>query len=231
MKSLFVSILVLVLGMPSQAQVRVVGPTQSPPHKLVRLSLEGEMNSAVWFPTPLGVGDGEAIGEKGERFVFAAPPGRYDLLIVFTTNGKLGQSSHTVTIGADPGPTPPPPGPTPIPPGPTPGPTPPPAPVLVGRAHLSYVLPDFPTPSQAALRVDPGLRSELAALDAGWRSYLRSEEDLDRLRLRSVIDNAVAGGAPLPLIVVQDAAGRVVSILGESTARGVVDHVKKLRGR
>jgi hypothetical protein len=140
-------LLLLILAGPVWADpVRIVGPTEVAPYKIVRLKAEGlsEKAGLRWKVTPLDSSDPQAVdwatGRNVQKPEWVAPPGRYRVELVTGVVGPDGvlvfdDAEVIVTIGTAPPPGPVPPGPTP--PGPTPpGPTPDPA--LVAALTAAY---------------------------------------------------------------------------------------------
>lgn len=214
-----------------QSPPRVVGPESVPPYKMVRLRIEGDVDSAVFRVEPFEVVDSEP-GPDGKSTVFTGPPGRYVVWAVMLKDRKLVDSRLVVTIGGSPTPTPTPtptPGPSPNP-GPTPTPTPeppPPAPVVAGRLHFTYIVdPNVFTAASAAIRNSKAIESALEAGDASWRTYNADEEDVKRLRLDQHFPNA----GVLPCLIVQDRDGKVLASLAAPDEAKILAELKKWRG-
>lgn len=136
-----------------------------------------------------------------------------------------------------PTPTPPVPPPAPVPPTPVPAPVPtptnlvvPPAITAGPPAHASLVLDsNHVTAAVAALRYDPTIAARMASIGVRWHTYDVASPDVARYGFGPVV--AAAGGPPV--VIVQDAAGHVLSVkrdFGSATgaAYGVFGHVKRL---
>jgi hypothetical protein len=223
-KALTVALLLL-LAAPAFAQ-KIDAPGEVREHTLARLSVAG-VDSAVWFIEPAEVVDSEELPD-GHSVVFAAPPGRYTVMVVGLAEGKIRKArAIVVVVPVGPPPPPPPPGPTPPPgPGPTPPPpVPPPAPVVLGKLHATLILADPPTPKLAALRTDAAVRSGLAVMDTVYRSYLASEVEVGRYA------DAMRAAGGTPCLIVQDDSGKVVGTARVAGADDMLAPIKKLRGK
>lgn len=130
------------------------------------------------------------------------------------------------------------PQPTPVPqpepqPQPTPTPTPPPTPIPAPARslplHVSLIY-DKSTMDRgtAVVRNDATMTDAVKAAGGVWRTYEASSSDIARYNFGGVLDRA--GGAPL--VIVQDASGRVAgTIKGWKTSGDVVNYVKSLSGK
>lgn len=136
---------------------------------------------------------------------------------------KLVKERVTLTVkGPEPDP-----GPGPAPgPGPEPGPSPVPDVIVHGRLYVTYVIPENPTPVQSFLRTSPELRQGLAKMDAAFKSYLETENDLDRLNLGDRVRELKT-----PCAFIQNKDGEILLSLQDPSGAGIVAAVQKLRGK
>lgn len=186
--------LLLLLTFVSQAalaQVRIVGPSGSPPNRLVKLVAEGAdgvgrlnaegkpVGSIFWEVEPAEKADWDARIPSGTSFAFVGDPGTtFAVKATYTDWESRSQSSAKLLVaigGATPTPVPPVP-PAPVPPDPIP--PVPPAPVpdqefapLPGPVQAILVLPNSPTQAIAAMRSDETLKSRMAATNVNFRVY------------------------------------------------------------
>lgn len=211
-----------------EPQAVLSGPPTAAVGAPVLLSVAGSVGDTLRFVVngPAEVAVARLYGEDGTLLyglATAPAPGRYTfgLAAISEAGQAVDLAIWDVAIGS--GPTPlPPPGPDPVPPAPDP----PPPPVVTGRLHVSYIVDaQQVTPAEAAIRTDPAVRAGLATLDAAWHTYQSTEEDLDRLHLRTYI--AKVG---YPALVIQDATGKVVAARRVISADEVLDAVRAVRG-
>lgn len=157
--------LLLLIPFTAYAEVKIVGPSNVNPHKLVKLSADGADPKAglVWRVHPRL--EDRASSPKG-KLEFVAPPGTYEvelLAIKLSSNGEtlVEEARHTVVIG-EPGPKPPEPGPKPPEP-----PTPPePSDPLFKWLKMAYT--NDTSPEKA---------SQLSDLTAGYREAMKLAND------------------------------------------------------
>lgn len=118
--------------------------------------------------------------------------------VVFNHNGFTyfvgKQSGQVMVLGADSDPTPVPP---PKPPDEV-------KPPVIKQAAWFSLIVDPSSPEQAAWRTDPVVRGLVTDAKAQFRSYASTERDIDTLNLRSEVE------AGLPVVVIQDKAGKVL---------------------
>ena len=117
----------LVLGVVCRLAVGVEldCPDKGYEHQLVRMRVQGEVDSCAWlvFGEGLRIVDVEPV-DGGHGCVFTAKAGVYVVVLLSSKGGKLEQLQRRVLIEGvpEPGPVPPGPLPGPVPPGPLPGP-------------------------------------------------------------------------------------------------------------
>lgn len=89
-------------------------------------------------------------------------------------------------------------------------PTPPPIPPddRVTNAKWFSVIVDPDSSEQASWRTAPELRAELNRIGISYRSYLATEQDIDALGFRRLIQDS-----GLPLVIVQDKDGKVLKAI------------------
>jgi len=108
--------------------------------------------------------------------------------------------------------------PAPVPP-PKPKPDDDTKPVIRQAAWFSLIV-DPSSPEQAAWRTDPAVRSLVTDAKAQFRSYASTERDIDTLNFRDEVE------AGLPVVVIQDKAGKVLQVKKVSS----LDDLKTLAG-
>lgn len=217
MKRVLPLILLLVADSAFAGDLKIVGETKVPAHRLVRLEASGaEPDAAIlWDVIPEEVAD---VEERDGKLWFVAPPGQYKIKLR-TIKGKAVQTARaTVTIGdGDPTPGPQPPGPGPQPPPPSPA-----APIAAPGFRVLIVYQDqMPLPlAQHSVIYGQAMRNYLNAKcprePSGQASYRIWDADLDvsqspkhyqdaynRVRLRQlpylVVSNGTTGWeGPLP---------------------------------
>ena len=90
---------------------------------------------------------------------------------------------------------------------PVPPPIPPDDQKVISAKWFSVVV-DPESAEQASWRTAPELRSELNQIGINYRSYLATEQDMETLGFRSLINEI-----GLPLVIIQDRAGKVLKAI------------------
>jgi hypothetical protein len=170
----------------------------------------------------------DSTAKPGLAVLTAPRPGTYTVVVVAI--GKPDKADKPVTrIAAWPVEvTPIPPAPKPPEPEPGPGPNPPsptPTPVA-GKLWGSLILPDLPTPAQAALRTSADLRSAFSAKNTFFRAYLAGESEVATPGWQAAI--TAAGGAPVVLWM--NETGKVVRTTPAPTVEKIKADLQSLRG-
>lgn len=107
-------------------------------------------------------------------------------------------------------------------PAPTPQPTPPPV-VVNPVAWATLILPaDALTPDMAALRTDADIRRCMNDSKVVYRSYIDTETDVDTLKFRQYLSPQLR----LPVLVLQDKDGAVISAKTVTDKAGVLNAIK-----
>lgn len=140
----------------AQADIKLEAPKQIDPYKIVRVDASGDIagSALIWDISDEDKVDSE---ELGNRFLFTAPPGTYQIKVRAITfkdgKTKVETAKATVIIGKPKPPDPTPPGPNPPdPPGPTPGPSPIPEPGFrVLMIHENAEVKKYPPSLQSVL--------------------------------------------------------------------------------
>lgn len=138
--------------------------------------------------------------------------------VVFTHAGYtyfVGKSTGSVLAVAN-GATPIPPQPPPVPDDSRPAP--------LANAKWFSVVVDLAKPEQQAWRTDPDLRKALEAKGVQYRSYLSEELDIDTLGFRTAVNQT-----GLPLVIVQDASGKVIRTISPKTKDDILKIVDALK--
>lgn len=237
-------LLALLLSLPSLAfaaapVASITGPTTATVGQPVMLDLAGSTSDAD-FPLQVEVaGDSEfkptlrvwydRDGKPGLAVLTAPRVGNYTVVVVAIGKPEGAQTS-VMRIAAwpieitpiAPAPKPPEPGPGPDPQPPTPEPSP-----VAGKLWGVLVVPDLPSPAEAALRTDPDIRTAFAAKpDTFLRSYLASEQEVQGAGWKAALTSA--GGAPAVLWIGE--GGKLVKTTAQATEASILADLKSLRG-
>lgn len=215
----------------------ISGPTTATVGQSVLLDVGGSSTDAD-FPLQVEVaGEGEfrptlrlwydAAGKPGLAVLTAPRPGNYTVVVVAI--GKPEGAQLNVTriaawpIAVDPIAPPPKPDPEPgpKPPDPEPGPSP-----VAGKLWGVLILPDLPSPSEAALRTDAEVRKAFAEVNTTFRSYLASEQEVQGAGYKASITSA--GGAPAVVWIAE--GGKVVKTTAKASKDAILADLKALRG-
>lgn len=162
--------LLLLIPNPAWGQIRLVGPSEVPANRLVRLRTEGVPAGAVLFYDVFPEEKAD-VQHCGDMVVFTGPPGEYTVKLraVWQTQDKVLQGAETqwkgsIGKGIDPKPPDPKP-PDPRPPDPIP---PSPVPIPVEGLHVLIVYDDQAMTTLPQSQIDVLYSTEL-------RAYLRSK--------------------------------------------------------